>query len=266
MRDKEVIPVSMVTSCPRCHTSFRIKHEELRANRGRVRCGQCSGIFNAFQTLATVGEPPAETASATPPIENGATGEVPSLQTKFSSKSAESAKPLSFIDMAAEKAARQDRHTWNWFGAMLLMMVLLAAQAAYYFRDQIAAYYPELKPYLQSYCEFLQCSVDLPKFSEMLSIESSDLQADPNRPNYIVLTALLRNRAPFAQAYPWLELTFTDTEDHMVARRVFRAADYLAGNAKLKSGMHANSEFTLKLYIDSDDLKPAGYRLFLFYP
>ena len=30
--------------------------------------------------------------------------------------------------------------------------------------------------------------------------------------------------------------------------------------------MQASSELTLKLYMDSDELKPAGYRLLLFYP
>ncbi len=258
--------MSMVTSCPSCHTTFRIRHEELRASRGRVRCGQCSEIFNAFDALATLDEPQAETTSAFPANEGDATGTVPDLRTKVSSKWAESAKPLSFTDMAAEKAARRNRHTWAWFAAALLMMALLTAQAAYNFRSQIAAYYPDLKPYLRSYCEFLQCTLGLPQFSELLSIESSDLQADPNRPGLIVLTAILRNRAPFTQAYPMLELTFTDTQDHMVARRVFTAAEYLASNANPNNGMQANSEFTTKLYIDSDDLKPAGYRLFLFYP
>lgn len=259
--------MSMVTSCPRCHTTFRIRHEELRASRGRVRCGQCSEIFNAFDALATLDELPSEAAvSAFPANEGDETGTVPDLHTKVSSKWAESAKPLTFTDMAAEKAARRNRHTWTWFAAALVMMALLTAQAAYIYRSQIAAYFPDLKPYLQRYCEFLQCTVGLPQFSELLSIESSDLQADPNRSGLIVLTAILRNRAPFAQAYPVLELTFTDTQDHMVARRVFTAAEYLASNANPNLGMQANSEFTTKLYIDSDDLKPAGYRLFLFYP
>jgi len=258
--------MSMVTSCPICRTTFRIKHEELGASGGRVRCGQCSGIFNAFDTLASLDEPGGEAAPTIPPSENGATSEVPSLQTKVDSKSVESANPLTFIDMAAEKAARQNRHSWPWFAAALLLMILLVAQVAYNFRAQIAAYYPELKPYLQSYCKYLQCTVGLATFSDLLSIESSDLQADPNRPNLIVLTALLRNRAPFGQAYPALEITLTDTQDYMLARRAFSPAEYLASNANPDTGMQANSEFTVKLYIDSNDLKPAGYRLFLFYP
>jgi len=270
--------MSMVTSCPKCDTTFRIRHEELRASRGRVRCGHCSEIFNAFDSLATLDEPQAE-ASAFPANEGGEAGTVPDLRTKVSSKRTESAKPLSFTDMAAEKAARRNRHIWPWFAAVFLMIALFTAQVVYVistprllhdmpsnFRAQIAANYKDLIPYLQSYCEFLQCTVGLPQFSELLTIESSDLEADPDRPGLIVLAAILRNRAPFTQAYPMLELTFTDTQDHMVARRVFAAAEYLASNANPNNGMQANSEFTAKLYIDSGDLMPAGYRLLLFYP
>jgi len=257
--------MSMVTSCPSCHTTFRIRHEELQSSRGRVRCGQCSEIFNAFDTLATLDEQLVETVPPAP-LMSGAAGTLPNLQRKVSAQSAKSATPLSFTDKAAEKAARRIRHTWAWFAAVLLMLASLAAQAAYYYRAQIAAYHPVFKPYLQRYCEFLQCTVGLPQFAELLSIEASDLQADANRSNLIVLTATLRNRAPFAQAYPLLELTFTDAQDQMVARRVFTAAEYLASNANPSLGMQANSEFTTKLFIDSGDLKPAGYRLFLFYP
>jgi predicted Zn finger-like uncharacterized protein len=266
MRNEEDSAMSMVTSCTACHTTFRIRHEELQASHGRVRCGQCSTIFNALDTLATLDEPMAEVAPTSPATVSDVKSTVPNLKTKVSSNSAKTAKPLIFTDLAAEKAARQNRHTWGWFAAALLMLVLLAAQSAYNFRAQIAAYFPDLKPHLQLLCEYLQCTVGLPQFSELLSIESSDLQADPNRPSLIVLTAILRNRATYAQAYPMLELTFTDNQDHMIARRVFTAAEYLASYVDPKLGMQANSEFTVKLYIDSDDLKPAGYRLLLFYP
>ncbi len=257
--------MSMVTSCTACNATFRIKHEELQASRGRVRCGQCSAIFNAFDTLATLDEPTTGVAPASPATASDEKSTVPNLQTRVSSKSAKSAKPLIFTDMAAEKAAQRNRHTWAWFAAVLLMLALLAAQAVYTFRAQIAAYFPDLKPHLQLYCEYLQCTVGLPQCAELLSIEASELQADPNRPGLIVLTATLRNRAEFAQVYPLLELTFTDTQDHMVASRVFTAAEYLASYVDPKLGMQANSEFTTKLNIDSDDLKPAGYRLLLFY-
>lgn len=50
----------MRTRCPQCATTFRITPEQLRARGGKVRCGSCQGVFNAFDHLQQ--EPPAPTA------------------------------------------------------------------------------------------------------------------------------------------------------------------------------------------------------------
>lgn len=101
--------------------------------------------------------------------------------------------------------------------------------------------------------------------SEM-SIESSDLEADPAQTNVITLNALLRNRAPYTKAYPNLELTLTDAQDKTLARTTFRPVEYLKPNEDEKQGLAANHDLSVKLSIDTTDLKPSGYRLFLFYP
>ena len=260
--------MGMVTTCPGCNTTFRVRHEDLQASEGRVRCGQCTEIFNALDSLATlddVPDPVRETVQQARRTPQKASDPItiPKLQNKISGMQA---KPLKFTNGAWEKTERHPARTAAWSIAVLLLFLLLAAQVAYFFRVQIAAYYPETRPYLQRYCEQLHCTVDLPRYAEWVSIEASDLQADPQRPNLIILTATLRNRAPFAQAYPALELTFTNTQAKMVARRVLSPADYLASGVDASRGMEAKNEFTSKLFIDSGDLQPTGYRLFLFYP
>lgn len=37
----------MLTQCPHCETVFRVNAEQLDIAAGRVRCGQCSGVFDA---------------------------------------------------------------------------------------------------------------------------------------------------------------------------------------------------------------------------
>lgn len=44
--------MSMVTTCPACHTTFRVTAEQLNARQGEVRCGHCQSVFNAFDSLA----------------------------------------------------------------------------------------------------------------------------------------------------------------------------------------------------------------------
>jgi predicted Zn finger-like uncharacterized protein len=43
--------MALLTSCPQCHTTFRISEEALRKAAGQVRCGRCSNIFNAHAQL-----------------------------------------------------------------------------------------------------------------------------------------------------------------------------------------------------------------------
>lgn len=63
----------MLTTCPECHTSFRISQAQLDSRRGLVRCGRCSAVFNAYDTLlpelATPPEPSGQAASEPVPAE-----------------------------------------------------------------------------------------------------------------------------------------------------------------------------------------------------
>ncbi len=160
----------------------------------------------------------------------------------------------------------QPKHrTWPWAVAVLLLLVMLLAQAAYFFRVDLAAQLPGFKPALISYCRILKCSVPLPQHTDLISIESSELEANPANENQITLNALLRNRAPYAQAFPNLELTLNDSQDKPLARSMFVPADYLPPTENEASGLLPNHELGIKLHLNTTDLKPSGYRLVLLY-
>lgn len=153
------------------------------------------------------------------------------------------------------------------FGAVLAL-VALAAQSAHYFRTEIAALVPETRPFLVTACATLKCDLKLPRRPKLMAIESSDLQADGRRDNVIVLNAVLRNQAQFAQEYPALELTLTDERDAAVARRVLMPADYLAGlpAEQITRGISAGADAPLRVYFDTGGLRAIGYRMYLFFP
>jgi len=154
---------------------------------------------------------------------------------------------------------------WPWVLGSMFLLLGLTAQALYFYRVEVAARLPGLKPMLVHYCKQLQCSIPLPTNAELMSIESSDLAANPFQPNYVTLSALLQNLAPYAQAYPSLELSLTDIEDKIIARRTFAPSEYLKKTISEKRGLAAHREISIKLPLDSSDLKPSGYKLFLFY-
>lgn len=176
------------------------------------------------------------------------------------------AEQVVIVEDEHDSAFQATTKKWHWALAALLCLFVLVGQAAYFFRIDLAARLPPLKPALIGYCQLLKCAVPLPQRSELMSIESSDLEADPALENQITLNALLRNRATFSQAFPHLELTLNDTQDKPLARRVFKPADYLPPLESENFGLLPNHELGIKLHLDVTNLEPTGYRLVLFYP
>lgn len=155
--------------------------------------------------------------------------------------------------------------SWPWAVAAFLLLLVMLAQTAYFFRVDIAARWPVLKPALTGYCRILKCSIPLPQYTDLIGIESSALEADPANENQITLNAMLRNRASYAQAFPSLELTLNDIQDKPLARRTFMPADYLPPSENETAGLLPNSELGIKLHLNTTGLKASGYRLVLYY-
>lgn len=272
--------MSAITQCPQCNTRFKVSQAQLDAHQGLVRCGLCQAVFDATQhffddqpslqldlpitpdetqqALAGITAQPAHAENLTEIESSGeATGTITLAQQIASMEP-----PL-----AATPAPIAKKRHWPWVIGCLLLLVVLLAQAAFFFRIELAARLPGLKPALVSYCMLLQCTVPLPQKADQLSIESSDLEAaDPAQASIITLNATLRNHAPYAQAYPNLELTLTDTQDKALARRTFHPAEYLKPGEDEQKGLAPSRELNVKLHLDTTDIKPSGYRLFLFYP
>ena len=254
--------MSLVTRCPVCGTAFRVQREQLAARGGKVRCGKCATVFDGVAGLVEEGgeklvlEPPPQlglfdpSRRGPPPQKGGAEEEV-------------SLPPF----MAEEEPQR--RRTWLWAIGILLALTALLGQALYRYRAELAVQVPGIRPQLEAACRLLRCQITLPRRVELMSIEASDLQADPRREGIIVLNAVLRNRARFAQDYPALELTLTDEGDRPLLRRVLGPRDYLdpaRAPLQLAEGIAPGGEASLRVFLDSSRARATGYRLYLFYP
>ena len=44
----------LLTTCPNCEAQFKVTPEQLNIRQGRVMCGRCRNVFNAFQSLERV--------------------------------------------------------------------------------------------------------------------------------------------------------------------------------------------------------------------
>jgi len=351
----------MRTRCPECGTVFRVTSEQLRLKAGKVRCGQCQAIFNAFDGLqpevvalpeiepavevertplpvipeiapppvVEIPEPPpappvpsepvvvpleplwlaeepreieisepyiveAELEAVREPVALVAADPVPepfietmpaavaepSLETPEESTLAAreaglvAARELSdtpaYDRWAAGTLASNGlggfdgessrRAVWPFVLVAILLLLALAGQLALYFRTEIVQRLPDAGSLFAA----VGVEVPLPKNVDLIAIESSDLQSD-NARGLFVLQATLHNRARFAQAWPVLELTLTDTSDTVVSRRVMKAGEYLPPNIGTDA-FPANGEVAVRLWIEARDIGAAGYRLYVFYP
>jgi predicted Zn finger-like uncharacterized protein len=165
------------------------------------------------------------------------------------------------VALPVDKAAR-----WPFVLAALLLALALAGQIVFRFRSEIAITSPGLRPLLELLSEALDAEVPLPRHVELVSIETSDLQTDPARGNLLILNATLRNRANYAQAFPSLELSLTDTQDVAIARRVFPPEDYLSPSVTADQPFAANTDVAVRLWIEASEISASGYRLYVFYP
>ncbi|MDP3030981.1 MAG: DUF3426 domain-containing protein [Rhodocyclaceae bacterium] len=156
---------------------------------------------------------------------------------------------------------------WPWIIGISLLLLLSAGQLLYIFRVELAVLAPELRPALLAACAQLDCTLPRPRKAELIGIETSDLApAGAGNEGRLLLTATLKNRAPFDQEYPLLELSLTDTRDSALVRKVLSPAEYLPADRAAASGFAANADVAVRLTLDSADIPAVGYRLYLFYP
>ncbi len=167
---------------------------------------------------------------------------------------------------ASPPFAKPKKRSSRWLVPLTVLLVLAAgAQSIYFLRTEIASHLPQSKPWLVAACGPLHCRVELPRQADLLSIEDSDLQDDPEHEGVLILASTLHNRASYAQAYPLLELTLTDTFDKPVLRRTLEPREYLPAGTALADGLAAGVEINVRLHIGVDGAKPAGYRLYVRY-
>lgn len=154
---------------------------------------------------------------------------------------------------------------WLWVFANVSAVLVAMTQSVYFLRNEIALYYPQLKPVLVQSCQIIKCQIELPKQIEFIVIDDSDMQEDPVRANLIYFSSTLINNGAYSVAYPNLELTLTDVEDKPVVRRIFKPAEYLSAGQTSDNGLIPDVEARIKLAINIHDVKVSGYRVFVTY-
>ncbi|MBN8429242.1 DUF3426 domain-containing protein [Microbulbifer salipaludis] len=149
---------------------------------------------------------------------------------------------------------------WLWTLGVLLLMLALAAQTAYFRFDTLSKREPWRAIYAQA-CPLLGCK--LPAQVDINAMHTSNLvvRSHPQIAGALAVEAVLLNRAPFDQPFPALQLRFTDLKNNPVASRRFTPQDYLKGEMSGRRLMPAGNPVHIALDIVDPGPEAVNYEL-----
>jgi predicted Zn finger-like uncharacterized protein len=143
-----------------------------------------------------------------------------------------------------------------------VLVALLGLQAAHHFRDALAAQWPEAQPLLARWCELAACRIDAPRRIDDITVESSGITRAAAGTDSFRLSVTLRNRGAVAVKTPAIDLSLSDTQGQLIARRALRPDDFGATSKVIAAG----AELPLQALISAGSAGVVGYTVEVFYP
>jgi predicted Zn finger-like uncharacterized protein len=182
----------MFTVCPDCQTTHALTLEQLRSDRGVMRCNNCSSLFDVLEFIS---------------------------ESKPVTVSKEEKPPQRLPWEPVKTAGRA-----YWQAGLILGLFLLIAQIVY-FEGYALSQNPAFRPHLEKICERLNCPLPVYKNLDDFNVLQGSFVLLPDR-NY-AFRAVITNQADFPQNYPTIKLTLLDYNEKPFAHRVFYPQDYL---------------------------------------
>jgi predicted Zn finger-like uncharacterized protein len=233
-----------------------------------------------FAEESVQGASPVETRPATEPaqlesqvVRSGSSSGRPSSSSRSksrrsrSSRSSRRSSRSEAVPGFVQKAAAEER--WRQPGVraalalvVLLQAALLAGQMTYQWRDHVAARWPQARPWVTALCGQLGCQVLPPQAIHALVVESTTLSRFEGVPDGYRLTVVLRNQALYEVRQPYLDLSLTDGDGLVVARRALAPSEFRGQRGVLPP----QAETTLQLPLVIEGHRVAGYTVAAFYP
>lgn len=130
----------------------------------------------------------------------------------------------------------------------LVLVAVLAAQVAWAERVALV-----LNPATQAWtlraCAAIDCHLPPIRDVSRLELLSRDVRPDPGRAGALMITATVRNDAPFTQPWPIVVTRLTDLDNRTVAMRRFRPSAYLPDAARRKAGIAPGTTAAIALEV-----------------
>lgn len=269
----------MYTQCPECLTVFSLDADMLAPAGGHVQCGHCEQVFDALGCLAAQLPPEPFTrlaapvpASAPPRLELAVYRPRPEPAAVVGADAVAVAPADDFgrlvftprFARGQRKARERPANTstgerrWPWVLVCLALTGMLGAQLAWAQRNTLLAD-PVTGTWLRDACRTLGCRLPLVPAVGQLRLVARDVEAHPSVHGALMISATVRNEAPFAQPYPVVSLVLADAQGHRVAMRRLRPAEYLDDSESLRAGMAPGATTALVLEVEDPGNKAVAF-------
>ena len=138
--------------------------------------------------------------------------------------------PLKLNKKDKKKAQRQvgPNYTWLWLSASLVMLCIMIAQVGYFKFDSWSRH-PDYRPAYAIACQAIGCQLPAIQDVSKMNTQHFMVRLHPDVEQALYIDTLLINSAHYQQPFPDLKLVFTGLENQVIASRLFKPKEYLAG-------------------------------------
>lgn len=247
----------MFARCPKCQAVFRVTAAQLQARGGMVRCGHCHSAFRA--DLNQVAEPAEGPVAPTVPKE-------PLTAAKKKKRKRRVASPPppepTIPELALEFPMVRPRVPATvWMLGITLALAVLAGQFIYLYRAEIVRV-PRLTPMIEQFCALIGCEIRPPHDVRRIELlDRTRISPHPSFENVLRIRVVMVNRAGFPQPYPQMEVSLTDSNGALLARRQFGPRQYLGDIPPENVNMAPDVAVNALLDVTNPDGRASGYEI-----
>jgi predicted Zn finger-like uncharacterized protein len=251
----------MYTRCPECQTAFNVTIAQLKVRDGLVRCGRCDSVFRAdlrlFAPPTKVRRRKAKKAEEETPLtielDDTDMAEAPAQ---------ERPREIPVVsDLSIFQVPRRGPPGVVWALGILLAAALLIGQFAYFYRNELAQA-PELRPRLAQFCAIVRCHLAPVAAALVPELLQTRISPHPRYANALRLRASFINRSERVLTLPLMQVSLTDSNGKLLARRTFTPPEYL--DARVTATLAPDVSIDTLLEVTNPDGKAAGYEVQLF--
>jgi len=163
------------------------------------------------------------------------------------------------LDAPRESPVNNRPGSLIWVPLILLLLFSGVAQLVWFEREHINRY-PGGHQFLVKVCAIVGCTIQPQQAPEAFKVLERALTSHPSAPNALLLRLTFVNDAPFPQPFPRLLLSLYDSNESLVARRLFHPREYMDPDADTTALIKAGEKISIDLSLADPGSNVTGFK------